>query len=104
MKRDPSPARSRRCVSICWVSGRLPLGQPSDWVSPLRLRLDLRLAGELHDLGKVDPRFQLQLVGGDPVELEMRRGRPLAKSLRGARKVWKYPRGMRHRGGERLND
>ncbi len=57
---------------------------------------DLRLAGELHDLGKVDPRFQLQLVGGDPVELEMRSGSPLAKSLPGVPRVWKYPRGMRH--------
>ena len=57
---------------------------------------DLRLAGRLHDLGKVDTRFQSQLVGGDPVELEMRRGEPLAKSLPGARRVRGYPQGMRH--------
>lgn len=57
---------------------------------------DLRLAGRLHDLGKVDPRFQLELVGGDPVELEMRRGEPLAKSLPGARRIQEYPVGMRH--------
>ena len=57
---------------------------------------DLRLAGRLHDLGKVDSRFQSQLVGGDPVELEMRRGEPLAKSLPGARRVAGYPAGMRH--------
>lgn len=57
---------------------------------------DLRLAGRLHDLGKVDSRFQWQLVGGDPVEMEMRRGEPLAKSLRGARRVRGYPEGMRH--------
>ena len=57
---------------------------------------DLRLAGRLHDLGKVDRRFQMQLVGGDPVELEMRHEEPLAKSLPGARRVWRYPRGMRH--------
>ena len=57
---------------------------------------DLCFAGRLHDLGKVDSRFQLQLVGGDPVELEMRCGEPLAKSIPGARRVWRYPRGMRH--------
>lgn len=57
---------------------------------------DLKLAGQLHDLGKVDKRFQLQLVGGDPVAQEMRRGEPLAKSLPGVRQVQKYLRGMRH--------
>ena len=57
---------------------------------------DIRLAGRLHDLGKVDSRFQLQLVGGDPVELEMRREEPLAKSLPRARRVRGYPEGMRH--------
>ena len=57
---------------------------------------DLRLAGRLHDLGKVDSRFQSQLVGGDPVELAMRHGEPLAKSLPGARRVAGYPAGMRH--------
>ncbi|MCY4110166.1 MAG: type I-U CRISPR-associated helicase/endonuclease Cas3 [Chloroflexi bacterium] len=57
---------------------------------------DLHLAGRLHDLGKVDPRFQLELVGGDPVELEMRSGEPLAKSLPGARRIQEYPVGMRH--------
>jgi len=57
---------------------------------------DLRLAGHLHDLGKVDGRFQLGLVGGDRVELEKRRGEPLAKSLPNARRITKYPVGMRH--------
>ena len=57
---------------------------------------DLRVAGRLHDIGKVDRRFQEQLVGGDPVELELRRDTPLAKSLPGARPVRRYPRGMRH--------
>lgn len=55
---------------------------------------DLRLAGRLHDLGKVDRRFQAGLVGGDP-ELEGLE-EPLAKSLPGARGVWRYPTGMRH--------
>lgn len=57
---------------------------------------DLRLAGRLHDIGKVDRRFQDQLVGGDPVELELRRDTPLAKSLPAARYVRRYPAGMRH--------
>ena len=69
-----------------------------------RLRLphgvvaDLCLAGRLHDLGKVDSRFQLDLVGGDPVELEMRHGVPLAKSLPSTRtrRVREYPQRMRH--------
>ena len=56
---------------------------------------DLRLAGRLHDLGKVDRRFQEQLVGGDPVELEMLE-EPLAKSLPRTRRVRRYPTGMRH--------
>ncbi len=56
---------------------------------------DLRLAGRLHDLGKMDRRFQAQLVGGDPVALEMLE-EPLAKSLPGVSRVWRYPRGMRH--------
>ena len=56
---------------------------------------DLRLAGRLHDLGKVDRRFQEQLVGGDRVDIEML-AEPLAKSLPGARRVRRYPRGMRH--------
>ena len=66
-----------------------------------RLRLDpefvedLRLAGLLHDIGKVDRRFQAQLVGGDPVYLEMYE-EPLAKSLPGVRRRRIYPAGMRH--------
>ncbi len=59
------------------------------------LQKDVRLAGQLHDLGKIDPRFQLQLVGGDPVK-EAMLDEPLAKSLPGGRTVWRYPRGMRH--------
>ncbi len=70
------------------VAGRLGL--------PREIVRDLRLAGRLHDLGKVDSRFQSLLAGGDPVELAMRRGEPLAKSLPGARRVPGYPAGMRH--------
>ena len=65
------------------------LGLPAD------LAEDLRLAGRLHDLGKVDMRFQAGLVGGDPVELEMLE-EPLAKSLPRTRGGWRYPTGMRH--------
>ena len=56
---------------------------------------DLCLAGRLHDIGKVDPRFQAQLVGGDPVAMEML-DEPLAKSLPGVRRIRRYPGGMRH--------
>lgn len=62
---------------------------------PNELADDLRLAGHLHDVGKVDSRFQEQLVGGDPVELGMLE-EPLAKSLPGTRRVRRYPQGMRH--------
>ncbi|MCY4427349.1 MAG: type I-U CRISPR-associated helicase/endonuclease Cas3 [Halieaceae bacterium] len=60
---------------------------------------DLCLAGRLHDLGKVDPRFQLQLIGGDSIGLlEVLSVEPLAKSLPGTRKgnSGGYPKGMRH--------
>ena len=56
---------------------------------------DLRLAGRLHDLGKVDERFQKGLVGGDEVALAML-DKPLAKSLPGRSGPWFYPKGMRH--------
>ena len=56
---------------------------------------DLRLAGRLHDLGKVDRRFQTQLVGGDHVALEML-DEPLAKSRPGVPRVQRYPIEMRH--------
>ena len=76
------------------VSGRARdygkrLGLPTEIVE------DLQLAGRLHDLGKVDDRFQAQLVGGDPVDFEML-DEPLAKSLPGVRRLSRYPSGMRH--------
>ncbi len=45
---------------------------------------DLRLAAELHDLGKIDQRFQHQLHGGDLVSIASS-AEPLAKSLPGTR-------------------
>ena len=62
---------------------------------PVAIQHDLSLAGSLHDIGKVDQRFQLQLVGGDRIALEMLE-EPLAKSLRGSGHVRRYPSGMRH--------
>lgn len=57
---------------------------------------DLILAGRLHDIGKVDSRFQEQLVGGDPIVALQQRKQPLAKSKPGAARVQRYPTGMRH--------
>ena len=59
---------------------------------------DLRLAGRLHDIGKVDQRFQSWLVGEDPVALEMlEKEKPLAKSRPGVYcRARSYPKGMRH--------
>ncbi len=45
---------------------------------------DLKLAGWLHDVGKVDDRFQAQLVGNDEVKMATL-DEPLAKSLPGTR-------------------
>ena len=45
---------------------------------------DLRLAAQLHDLGKVDSRFQKQMVGDDEVRQAMQ-DEPLAKSFPDAR-------------------
>lgn len=49
------------------------------------LQDDLRLAARLHDLGKVDSRFQKQMIGSDEVRQAML-DEPLAKSLPGARR------------------
>ncbi|MCY3911080.1 MAG: type I-U CRISPR-associated helicase/endonuclease Cas3 [bacterium] len=48
------------------------------------IQSDLKLAAQLHDLGKVDSRFQKQMVGNDEVQQAMQ-NEPLAKSLRDAR-------------------
>ncbi len=48
------------------------------------IQADLKLAAQLHDLGKVDSRFQKQMVGDDEVHLAML-SEPLAKSLPDAR-------------------
>lgn len=83
-----------------------------DWAGQLARRCglgddlagDLELAGSLHDLGKLDPRFQLQLHGGDELA-RARAGEPLAKSgtpqsdaqgRRRARERSGYPAGARH--------
>ena len=62
---------------------------------PQVLRDDICLAAKFHDIGKVDPRFQFLLVGGDPVELATRE-EPLAKSLPEAKRVWTSTRIPRH--------
>ncbi|MGI9093059.1 MAG: type I-G CRISPR-associated helicase/endonuclease Cas3g [Mycobacteriales bacterium] len=71
---------------------------------PGELAADIALAGRLHDVGKVDSRFQLWLLGGDEVAAA-RQEQPLAKSgmpstdrqaSQAAREASGYPRGMRH--------
>ena len=48
------------------------------------IQSDLKLAAQLHDLGKVDSRFQQQMIGNDLVQQAMI-DEPLAKSLPAAR-------------------
>lgn len=71
---------------------------------PEHVAADLELAGRLHDAGKVDPRFQLYLHGGDEMS-RARAGGPVAKSAtestdrqarRKARELSGYPAGARH--------
>ena len=71
-------------------------GQIADRLGLKDFAGDLRLAGRLHDIGKIDPRFQAQLVGDDPID-QIKYKEPLAKSLPGARHAGRsYPVGMRH--------
>ncbi len=65
----------------------------------------VRLAGEAHDMGKADPRFQALLRGGNLLEAMAYASDPknaLAKSITGAPKTpvsdpeWRWPSGMRH--------
>ncbi|MGI9016299.1 MAG: type I-G CRISPR-associated helicase/endonuclease Cas3g [Euzebya sp.] len=69
-----------------------------------RLVATLALAGLAHDLGKADPRFQIELYGGDRLRAEAT-GRLLAKSgmasddpasFRRARRLSGLPSGFRH--------
>lgn len=71
---------------------------------PAKVAGDLALAGRLHDLGKVDPRFQMMLRGGNDIDMEPGAA-PLAKSGTSpadrqarvrARQLSGYPSGCRH--------
>lgn len=62
---------------------------------PKKLVADLRLAGELHDLGKVDARFQMQMVGQDSFKFAGLK-EPLAKSIPGVKTSPKDSPTVRH--------
>ena len=64
---------------------------------PAELVADLRLVGELHDLGKADERFQTILYG-DEIKMfaALADGQYLAKSVHHRLFRGKYPKGMRH--------
>jgi len=73
-------------------------------VLPFPVRDVVALAGRYHDLGKLDPRFQLLLHHGDAIATAIA-PEPLAKSRLDsrdqpaydyARRTSKYPQGMRH--------
>lgn len=55
------------------------LGMPANIVD------DLRLAAEIHDIGKTDPRFQRMLRGAQALNVEITDSEPLAKSMLGVR-------------------
>ena len=63
---------------------------------PDEVQKDLCLAGRLHDIGKMDRRFQKGLAGGEEVDIVKLGDKPLAKSLPGRSGRWHYPKGMRH--------
>jgi CRISPR-associated endonuclease/helicase Cas3 len=91
-----------------WTGRRIPLRTHLEGVGelaehfgrscglPPTVTADLRLAGELHDLGKLDPRFQVWLHG-DEIAAAMAE-EPLAKGVVRPRRGWTggYPRGARH--------
>ncbi len=90
----------KHCTGVAAEAARFAsaVGLPKHLVS------DLELAGLLHDLGKVDTRFQVWLRGGDETA-ESLESEPLAKStdvqqgrasVTRARRLARYPEGARH--------
>jgi CRISPR-associated endonuclease/helicase Cas3 len=99
-----TPAATVTLSSHCKAVGELARRFACAIGLPEYLVHSLELAGLLHDLGKLDPRFQAWLCGGDELEA-MREAEPLAKSkgtlqspaqVKRARRLAGYPDGARH--------
>lgn len=99
----PSPTlptlREHQDAVAAWISLYAEQG-----VLPERLIETVRLSGKYHDLGKLDPRFQVMMHGGDVVAATAA-AEPVAKSQMDprdretrerARRMATYPLGQRH--------
>jgi CRISPR-associated endonuclease/helicase Cas3 len=99
-----SPLRPVTLGDHCNAVGELAKRSATAIGLPESIVDSLEFSGKLHDLGKLDPRFQAWLCGGDEFEA-MKQTAPLAKSIgvrqdrasiERARQRAGYPKGARH--------